>query len=265
MCDPDTLAYQIPTRNPQRGGCASSSTWSGEVAGGRAGDVDTAVATDSRTVNEVAFDRLRELILSGALAMGDRLDERSLSTRMHVSRTPLREAIVRMANLGVVEQRPYRGAFLRTFDRTQVAELYEVRKVLEGLAARKATTAITDAQLTALATIIDRGTAALSGQDTEGFEAADREFHAFVVSVAGSALLSEQLRHLELRIQLVRHLANLQQDVAAHTVDDRLEVYEAMVARDPAGAEMAMIQHIAAVEAEALRRLPASTDGSTSA
>lgn len=213
--------------------------------------------SDPRTVNEVAFDRLRELILSGELSMGERLDERSLAARIDVSRTPLREAIARMANLGVVEQRTYRGAFLRVFTRTQVAELYELRKVLEGLAARKATALITADQLDELCKIIERGTAAFEAGDTRGFEAADREFHAFIVAVAGSELLHEHLKNLELRIQLVRHLVNLQHDVAAHTVDDRRQVYDAMIANDASAAEQAMIQHIAAVEAEALRRLPA--------
>lgn len=220
-------------------------------------------SSDPRTVNEVAFDRLRQLILSGQLVMGERLDERSLAERIDVSRTPLREAIARMASLGVVEQRAYRGAFLRVFTRTQVAELYELRKVMEGLAARKAAGTITPAELDELAEIIDRGTAALGVDDTEQFEAADREFHALIVRVAGSALLTEHLKNLELRIQLVRHLVNVEHDVAAHTVDDRQRVHDALAAGDAAAAETAMIEHIAAVETEALRRLPATTDAET--
>lgn len=220
-------------------------------------------SSDPRTVNEVAFDRVRELILSGQLAMGERLDERTLAERIDVSRTPLREAIARMASLGVVEQRAYRGAFLRVFTRTQVAELYELRKVMEGLAARKAATVITPAQLAALKEIIDRGTAAFSADDTEAFEAADREFHTLIVRVAASDLLAEHLKNLELRIQLVRHLVNLEHDVAAHTVDDRQRVYDALAVADAAAAEAAMIEHIAAVETAALRRLPADSDEAT--
>lgn len=217
-------------------------------------------STDPRTVNEVAFDRLSDLILSGQIAMGERLDERSLAERVDVSRTPLREAIARLASLGVVEQRTYRGAFLRVVTRKQVVELYEVRKVLEGLAARKAATTMTPEELGDFQAIIERGTRAFEADDTEGFEAADRAFHAFVVAVAGSELLAEQLKNLELRIQLVRHLVNLEHDVAAHTVGDRQLVHDAIADRDPRAAEDAMIAHIAVVETEALRRLPETTE-----
>lgn len=213
-------------------------------------------ASDPKTVNEVAFDRLSDLVLSGQIAMGERLDERSLAERIDVSRTPLREAISRLANLGVVEQRTYRGAFVRVFSREQVAELYEIRKVLEGLAARKAATRMTEAELADFGAIIERGTASFKADDTKGFEAADREFHAFIVGVAGSDLLAEHLKNLELRIQLVRHLANLEHDVAAHTVDDRQQVYDAIARQDSTAAEEAMIRHIAVVEAEAMKRLP---------
>lgn len=217
-------------------------------------------STDPRTVNEVAFDRLSDLILTGQIAMGERLDERSLAERVDVSRTPLREAIARLASLGVVEQRTYRGAFLRVVTRRQVVELYEVRKVLEGLAARKAATVMTPADLIEFQAIIDRGNKAFAADDTEEFEAADRAFHAFVVAVAGSELLAEHLKNLELRIQLVRHIVNLEHDVAAHTVDDRQLVYDAIARRDAKAAEEAMIAHIAVVESEAVRRLPESTE-----
>lgn len=216
-------------------------------------------SSDPRTVNAVAFDRLRDLILNGQLTMGERLDERSLSERIDVSRTPLRDAIGRLANLGVIEQRVYRGSYVRVFTRTQIAELYELRKLFEGLAARKAAAVITDDHLDELAKIVDRGTEAFNAQDTEGFEAADREFHALIVDVSGNALLAEHLHNLELRIQLVRHLVNLEHDVAALTVDDRQRVVDAMREGDATAAEAAMIAHIAVVEAEALRRLPEST------
>lgn len=217
-------------------------------------------STDSRTVNEVAFDRLSDLILSGQIAMGERLDERSLAERIDVSRTPLREAIARLASLGVVEQRTYRGAFLRVVTRRQVVELYEVRKVLEGLATRKATALMTADELVEFQAIIERGNAAFAADDTKEFEAADRAFHAFIVAVAGSDLLAEHLKNLELRIQLVRHIVNLEHDVAAHTVDDRQLVHDAIARRDAEAAEAAMIAHIAIVESEALRRLPETAE-----
>ncbi|WP_394216451.1 GntR family transcriptional regulator [Brachybacterium vulturis] len=222
------------------------------------GESMTQWSTDPRTVNEVAFDRLRDLILNGQLAMGERLDERSLAERIAVSRTPLRDAIGRLANLGVIEQRTYRGSFLRVFTRTQVAELYELRKLLEGLATRKATAQISVERLDELGKIVDRGTRAFNAKDTEMFEAADREFHALIAEESGNGLLVEHLKNLELRIQLVRHLVNLEHDVAALTVDDRQRVLDAMREGDADGAELAMIDHIGVVEAEALRRLPVS-------
>lgn len=208
-----------------------------------------------RTVNEAAFDRLRELIFSGEIAAGSRLDERTLAERIGVSRTPLRDAIGQLVNLGVAERRVYKGTFLHAFTAKQIEDLYEVRKALEGLAARTASELATPDGLDRLEAIIRHGTTSFEDGAMAEFERADREFHALVAHMAGNELLVEELDRLALRIQLVRHIANLESSVAAETINDRQEVLLALRARDPVAAEAAMTRHLATVQTEAVRRL----------
>ncbi|WP_401000735.1 GntR family transcriptional regulator [Agromyces sp. GXQ0307] len=216
---------------------------------------DGAWSSSPRTVNEVAFDRLRELISSGEIEMGSRLDERTLSDRIGVSRTPLRDAIGHLVALGVAEHRVYRGTFLRSFTPKQVTELYEVRTALEGLAAYTAAGSAEPADCDRLEAIIERGTDAFERVDLTAFERADREFHALVAELSGNDLLVEELDRLALRIQLVRRIANLEATVAAETIGDRREVLDAIRRRDPAAARAAMARHIGAVQDVAVRRL----------
>lgn len=216
---------------------------------------EDAWASSPRTVNQAAFDRLRELIFAGEIESGSRLDERRLAERIGVSRTPLREAITQLVALGVVEHRAYKGNFLRAITAKQVTELYEVRKALEGLAARTAAENATAGDLDVLEEIIDRGTAAFERNDLAAFEQADRDFHAVIVRLAANELLVDELDRLALRIQLVRHVANLETPVAAETIGDRREVLIALRAGDGRAAEQALTRHIGVVQEQTVRRL----------
>ena len=90
-----------------------------------------------KTLHERVYEALLGLIGAGALAPGDQLDEQALAARLGVSRTPLRAAIARLAQEGLVVTLPYRGSFVRRFTVEEIDGLYEVRAALEGLAARR--------------------------------------------------------------------------------------------------------------------------------
>ncbi|MGH2617820.1 MAG: GntR family transcriptional regulator, partial [Thermomicrobiales bacterium] len=107
----------------------------------------------NHTLNHSIYETLREMIAAGQLVSGARIDERAIAEQLGVSRTPLREAIAKLAKVGLVEQRPYRGNYVRAFSPKQVNDLYETRMVLEGLATRRAVENLTDVGLTELTQI----------------------------------------------------------------------------------------------------------------
>ena len=89
--------------------------------------------TSSTQARDSAYQTLRQAIIGGALAAGERLVERDLATRLGISRTPVREAIQRLAAEQLVEKRERGGAVVRGMSRREVSEIFALRAALEGL------------------------------------------------------------------------------------------------------------------------------------
>ena len=100
-----------------------------------------------RKRSDIIADALEGMIFDGTFADGERLDEVQLATRFSVSRTPVREALLRLAQSGLVEQMPRRGVFVRQPGPVEVVEMFEVMAELEAACTRLAATRITDAAL----------------------------------------------------------------------------------------------------------------------
>ena len=100
-------------------------------------------------VDEIA-DRIRARIMSGEFAIGEPLRQAALAAEFEVSRTPVREALRQLQNGGLIEVLPNRGAVVRVPTPWEVRQAYEVRAELEGMAARRAATRISRAQLAEL-------------------------------------------------------------------------------------------------------------------
>lgn len=210
---------------------------------------------EATTVNQRIYSRLCELLAEGRWAPGERLDERSLAEQLGVSRTPLREAIGRLASEGIVEDRPYQGKFIRTFTTDQIHDLYEVRKGLESLAVRAACRRASDEELGELRTTVESCHAALSKSDLTAFEDADRQFHGLIISFARNDALTFSLRLLSLHIQLVRRMANQEASLREETRVHRNGVVEALKERDADRAAWYLEEHIADVQQAALRQI----------
>ncbi|HSJ54840.1 MAG TPA: GntR family transcriptional regulator [Anaerolineae bacterium] len=108
-----------------------------------------------QTREEFVAGRLREAILRGDLVPGEKLDENALAEILGVSRTPIRSALRVLAAENLVELHPHRGAIVGVLSPDELQEIYMVRGVLEGTAARLAAPHIDDARLAALETILE--------------------------------------------------------------------------------------------------------------
>ena len=218
------------------------------------------ITLKNHTLNHSIGETLRELIASGALAPGARLDERALAEQLGVSRTPLREAIAKLAKEGLVEQRPYRGNFVRTFTPRQVNHLYETRMVLEGLAARRAVANLTDDGLAELTETLDAIQHALELGDLAAFSASDERFHSTIARLSGNETVIESLERLRAQVQLIRFTANQDPDLVERTARERPAILEALRDRDGDRAARLMEEHIDGVRRNVLRRLDAAVD-----
>jgi len=199
---------------------------------------------DRRTLNHRIYDRMRELVESGALLPGARLDERALADNLGVSRTPLREAIGKLVEDGLVEHRAYRGNFVRTLTIKQVNDLYVVREALEGLAVRLAVPKLSEDHVLTIRRILDATFDALDRGDMAGYSIADQSFHDTLARLSENKPLIEALGRLRRQIQLVRTLANRDPNVVKRTAFERPQILAALELRDAERAAQLMEEHI---------------------
>lgn len=155
--------------------------------------------TSSIVRQQVVVDRLRAMIMSGELQGGDRLLEIALSDQLGVSRTPIREALIILAEDRLVEYRPNRGYVVRQFTLDYIMDAYVIREALEGVACRLAAErGIDDATFEQMSALLREGDRILaeSGLKNE-VRAPLREindaFHQFIIDAAGNALLGQTL------------------------------------------------------------------------
>ena len=133
-------------------------------------------------------------ILRGELAPGQRLDEAALAKAFGVSRTPVREAVLELAALGLVEQRPHRGAFVTEVTLEEIFDVYEVLAELEGLCARLAARRMDEKERDELLKLHGRMGKLTAAEDREQYIALDYRFHGLLIRAARSATCSVMIR-----------------------------------------------------------------------
>jgi DNA-binding GntR family transcriptional regulator len=152
------------------------------------------VAPRDLRVTDQVYERLRDLITGGRLGPHDRLHQTQLAEALGVSRTPVREALLRLEQEGLAYSLPGRGLFVKGPSAKDVADLYEVRVILEPQAARLACERATGRDRTELKRALHRVTSVSAGL-TSAFRA-NRDFHLTVVRPCGNPLLVRVLANV---------------------------------------------------------------------
>ncbi|MEJ2888863.1 GntR family transcriptional regulator [Actinomycetospora aeridis] len=145
--------------------------------------------TDRSLLRDQAFRTLRAAIVDGTLEPGERLNDAELCAWLGVSRTPVREAVARLEQIGLVTVRPGSSTTVSPLDVRAAAEAQSVAAAMHELAAREAVPVLGDADLEAMTTTNDRFADALDSGDIEGAIDADGAFHAVLVDVAANSRL----------------------------------------------------------------------------
>lgn len=197
-----------------------------------------------------AYRRLLEEIRNGALLPGVRLREIELAERMGISRTPVREAIRQLESDGLVAHLPRQGATIRSLDHAEVVELYEMRAVLEGTAARLAARAASDIELAELAALNGELAAAPAGAQAREV---NRIFHRTLIEAARNRFLIKAMSALQKTLLILGPTTLAQPDRAAAAVAEHAAVLDALLARDGAQAEVAMRAHVEAALSARIR------------
>lgn len=201
---------------------------------------------------ENVYQRLIEDIRSGALPPGARLRETELAERLGVSRTPIREAIRQLENDGLVSHLPRVGAAVRSLDYAEVMELYDMRAVLEGTAARMAARAATDLELAELATLNDAMAGAATAQRAAEL---NHQFHLTLLDAARNRYLTRAMLGLRRTLIILGPSTLADSARAQDALAEHGRVLAALQRRDPAAAETEMRTHIEGAHRVRLRQL----------
>lgn len=183
-------------------------------------------------------------IIGGELARGQRLTEEQIAAESGVSRTPVREAVRRLAEMGLVVIHPRARLEVASPQPGEIKEISALREELEAMALRLALPRMTDADVARLeATCNACRQHAEAGARLEAFRC-DSEFHLGLAELAGNRYLCEALRRLDVKVQLCRAFAcvdmdKIRSDVAAHG-----RIVAALRRRDAEAAEAALRRHI---------------------
>ena len=211
------------------------------------------------TLPEAAAERLRTLIVEGELAPGTKLNERELSERLGVSRTPLREAFRMLAAEGLLVQLPNRGVQVALLSADDVRDAFEVMAALEGLAGELAVARVTDAEVEGFRALQAEMEAAHAAHDLPAYYRVNREVHDRLNAIAANPVLAGTYRALNARLHALRFRSNLNQAKWDRAVAEHRSMIAALAARDGAALRDLLVRHLRAKQQAVLASMENKT------
>ena len=192
---------------------------------------------------EIAYDQIRELILSGRMDPGEHINENQLADMLEISRAPVREACRQLQKEGLVEITKNKGTFVKNISPQEAVEIYEIRVALESLAVEKASENANESDLSLLEGCVDELKAAAESKNEKAHYLAAVHFHQIISAISGNHNLSEMLVILHGKISLFRRKMSdyLGDDLS---ISDEIEIFEALKNRDREKAAAMMRKHI---------------------
>jgi DNA-binding GntR family transcriptional regulator len=214
-----------------------------------------ALPRSKRRLADVAYDRLVELIVS-ELPAGSRLSETELATTLGMSKTPVREALLRLESEGLVAPIPHVGYLIPHLSYVELREALEVREAVEGYLAMLAAERISDTELAELrSSFSDAQAAAAAEPDIATLRELNAALHASIMRAADNSRMEQILAAV--RNQVDRGINELIGNDGARyrqSFEEHLAILDSLEAHDPARAELAMREHIRSVNTHILRR-----------
>jgi DNA-binding GntR family transcriptional regulator len=208
---------------------------------------------DGLQSSEFVYRSLKEQIISGTLAPDVRLIELAIAAEFNVSRTPVREALKRLAVENLVLADPARGMVVHAPDAREIEDVFIVREALDALAAQLAAHRITPSELGRLRVVVDSMEDAIAGGRREQVVVANTHFHDVIYAAAGNEMLERLGRDLREFVRRFTTLPFASPDRVDHVLDEHRAIVAALEAHDPVAAEAASRAHLAAAREYVVR------------
>ncbi len=198
----------------------------------------------ARTASAAAADLIRQAIVDGRVLPGFRLKEEELAQQLGISRTPIREALLVLQAEGLVETAPNRGATVRAYELSDLEDMYDLRALLEGNAARRAAGRVTHDQLAELRASCVRFEALLGTGDIPALVAENAVFHETILEAAGSERLTGMVRQVVALPLVYRSYLWYSAAQASASLHYHGQLVKALEQRDAERAELVMREHV---------------------
>lgn len=172
-----------------------------------------------------------------------KLDERDLSARFGVSRTPLREALAQLDSEGLVRIVPRRGIFIVRRTKAEILEMITVWAALESMAARLATKEASDEELASLHDLVDSFSTDKVAAKMGEYSDANIRFHQAIIGLGKCGLIAEMTETLFFHVRAIRQRTIFEDNRARRSIVDHKEIVAALEARDTERAERLVREH----------------------
>ncbi len=203
----------------------------------------TAIA-ERRTSADDVFDYLHNEIVSLKIMPGTKMSEVEIARRFDISRQPVREAFIRLANLGLLLIRPQKATIVRKFSRESIANARFVRTAVEIEILRKACAVSGGKELPLIEKNLDQQDKAISENETKRFHALDYEFHKMLADAAECAFAFQTIVENKAQVDRLCMLSLANDDEMAGLLEDHLEIYGALKRSDEDAMVAAIRRHL---------------------
>lgn len=202
------------------------------------------LGAEHENLDQKAYSILKEMIIERELLPGDKIPQEQLARELGISRTPLVSALKYLEREKLVEGRPRRGFFVRHFTESEMVSIFQLREVLEGLAARRAAACATDHDIERLKGFFKQFSSGGTITDIKGYAREDRHFHNFVTEIGSKEFLKSILQSyniISFSYQVISSEGLIRPP--DETILEHLAIIDAIADKDPEGAENLMRMH----------------------
>lgn len=202
-------------------------------------------ASKYKNLGEFAYQKIRDDILSGEYLPGEDIYELKISEKLNISRTPVKNALYRLAMDGLVEIVPNKGYTVKEFGIKETIEITQAREAIEGLAARLACERLKPQDIQHVLSLFPDTGAAYDPAQEKKLRKNGNELHAFLIHKSGNSVIADLLKRFTNQIRQTADRAALSPARTEEAYYEHLRIVKALLDADGPAAERAMREHIA--------------------
>jgi DNA-binding GntR family transcriptional regulator len=200
----------------------------------------------NQTLHQQVVELIKEMIESGELRLGQKIDEITLAESFGVSRTPIREALRILNNQGVIDLVPHKGAFVRQFSIKEIDDMFQVMSILEGMCAELAAAKMTTADFKRVERLHKDLERYYEAKNHKAYNATNSKLHSLIQEIAGNAAINEVIAGLRQKVLLFRFRQLYEPERFKKSIQEHRKLLDALEKRDPKKAKAVMKAHLLA-------------------